>query len=150
MLLKFADKRINEFSEGNFHRTNTGEPFEVDNNLGNELLRAKTKIGIPPNAETVHVFTEAKKTKKSILADDFPLRDQLEANEIYTLEDVRALKPEDHKNLPGIGKASLQKVIDYAANLPETNESGERVLPAADAQIVEPAVEEEVEIKEIN
>lgn len=41
MLLKFAHKKIKEFSNGTFRAVNDGKPFEVSEAMGNELLKAQ-------------------------------------------------------------------------------------------------------------
>jgi hypothetical protein len=55
MQIKFSDERIKEYYEGGVHFLNNddGEPIEVSESLGNELLKAIHFL----DDEQVHVFT---------------------------------------------------------------------------------------------
>ena len=57
MLLKFANKKIKEFANGAFVCVNDGKPFEVSENMGNELLKAETVLF---GGEKVKIFEEEK------------------------------------------------------------------------------------------
>jgi hypothetical protein len=109
MILQFSDSRITEFANGNFYRKNDGAPFEVKDILGNDLLKAPTVL----DGQKVKVFKKfEKKVSKSFLPEDFPMRDELEQNDIFTLEQVNALELDDHSRLKSIGKKSMQKILD--------------------------------------
>lgn len=109
MFLKFAHKEINEFAQGVKIFENTGEPFEVAEALGNQLLKATGKL----RGEKVSIFTRHdKKVSQSALPEEFPMRDELEENGIFTMEQVKELKLDDHKNLKGIGATTMQRIID--------------------------------------
>lgn len=131
MLLEFSDKRINEFASVAFHKKNDGKPFEVSELLGQELLKVPTKM----DGQTISVFKAYEKTvSKSLLPEDFPLRAELEANGIYTMEDVKVLTLDSHAELKGIGVKSMQKILDAVPvdDLPPV--TNEEILPKGEGE----------------
>lgn len=79
MFIQFSDDEINEYAHGPgvyFKNEKNGEPFEVDNNLGEELLRSLHNFGgvqvpvfirVEPPAKEVYTEAKLKKMGKPAL-----------------------------------------------------------------------------------
>ena len=99
MLLKFAINEIESFDNAARTFVNDGNPFEVENHLGEDMLRTTAKIRRKGSGEkgkivfeTVSVFEKFEDVpKESLLPENFPHRDKLEKNKVKTFEQLFAL-----------------------------------------------------------
>jgi hypothetical protein len=93
MKIEFTDERIKEYYEGGIHELNDGEPIEVSEAKGQEMLK---KIHFLDDKE-VHVF---QKVKEEAPADDASAEDTAAASDqpgdfLETAEQLAKNKRED-------------------------------------------------------
>lgn len=69
MRLKFTDSRVTEYKSGDFYQRNNGEPFEVDHNVGEDLVKVKHFI----DGDYYPVFEECK------IPSDIPTESEIKA-----------------------------------------------------------------------
>lgn len=124
MLIKFATNELNSFDNGARVFRNEGEPFEVDDVTGADLLRRKAKIVTGKTAPTaahpkgkvtfdeVSIFEAVKSTKHSLLPEGYPHRADLEKNKVLTFEDLFALTEESEPKLKNIGDQKLKAILE--------------------------------------
>lgn len=104
MLLEFKKEDTQSYDEGMgkpFLKAN--QPFEVEDGHGRELLKTK--------------FFKKAEPKQSVLPEDFPARDILEKNKIYTFEQVSALGNDALMAINGIGVGFTEQILNRVVKM---------------------------------
>jgi hypothetical protein len=115
MKIVFADERIREYKNGDFHAINDGEPIEAPPMLVTELLAATH----PLEGEEVGVFVPAKEqddaplaTGKGEFPEGFPHAKVLEKLG-FSYEEVLAMTREQLIDLKGIGDKGADAILEF-------------------------------------
>lgn len=115
MKIVFADKRINEYKNGEFHAINDGKPIDAPELLVSDLLAATVHL----EGEEINVFVPAKKQDEvpaeeaaTDYPEGFPFADVLQKNG-YTHADAIALSREQLVELKGIGEKSADAILAF-------------------------------------
>lgn len=120
MNIRFVNDDFREYSQGPFHFTNEGKPFEVrDSVLADELLHARARIAI--GGEMVNIFEPAvgasasDKATESLAAgypEGFPSADALAAAGL-SFEEVKLLNRDQLVALKGIGGKTADAILEH-------------------------------------
>lgn len=118
MKIEFADKRIQEYSQGmNFHLKNEGKPIDVSAANGADLLNAKHWL----DGEFVNVFQAVgdapkKKSEAKLMESEYPEgfpHSKALINAGFKHADVVLFDREALLQIQGIGEKAADAILDH-------------------------------------